>query len=103
MSYATPEQVEVFAATAKRRTFALLTSTWMLGYNNNELEVRSRDPEEVMRMLPSGVICFRFFDRIVADVEVGDEVVQSLVTKNYIKRALLNDGWHRTHIGLTIN
>lgn len=66
----------VYPVTATRRTFANLTSTWVLGYHNRELEVTSRDPQEVMSKLPDDVICFRFYDRIVADTEVDGETVR---------------------------
>ena len=67
---------ESFPAIATRRTFANLSSPWALGYNNEELEVSARDPQEVMRQLPEDALLFRFYDRIVADVELDGEIIR---------------------------
>jgi hypothetical protein len=65
-----------YEVTATRLTFVNLSPAWAFGYRNNELQVSARDPEEVMRQIPDGAVCFRFYDRIVADVEVNSEIVR---------------------------
>lgn len=64
-----------YQATAVRVTYVNLATPMTFGYKNSERQVTARDPNEVLRMMPEGVVCFRFYDRIVADVEVDGETV----------------------------
>ena len=68
-------KIETYPAVATKKTFARLTSAWELGHRYKEIEISARDPEEVLRQLPEDVICFQFYDRIVADVEADGRTV----------------------------
>lgn len=69
------KQVDAIPTVAVRRTFANIATPWELGFCNNELEVSARDPEEVMRQLPKDAVCFRFYDRLIAEVEVDGQTI----------------------------
>ena len=67
-----PLETEAYPTTATRRTFANVS----FGYVDEELEVSTRDPQEVMRKLPEYSLRFYFYDRLVADVGLGEETIQ---------------------------